>query len=75
MLANECERLQQNHLPEALIAQCIRQIYFFIDVTLFNELMDRKDLCTTGHGFQIKIQLSQLEGWVLQKSKPFHFAK
>eukprot|EP01156_Anaeramoeba_ignava_P020685 Anaeramoba_ignava/c16853_g2_i1.p1 GENE.c16853_g2_i1~~c16853_g2_i1.p1 ORF type:complete len:290 (+),score=78.32 c16853_g2_i1:64-870(+) len=58
--------LQTNYFPEELIISIIKQIVYFIDCTLFHELLNRDGLCTQKKVLQIKLGLSQLEDWMFK---------
>lgn len=62
ILENFLKILQEKFISEAIIIQIFRQIFSFIDAILFNELLNRKDLCNYTNGLQIKLELSNLEG-------------
>lgn len=62
VMSNNYEIFKRNFLPDPLQLQIFTQIFHFMDSILFNELLDRKDLCTSSNGFQIKLEISQIEG-------------
>lgn len=59
---------KKNHVSDGLISILINQIFHFIDIKLFNELITRKELCRVSNGFQIKLELSALESWIKEHS-------
>jgi len=44
--------------------QCFHHGIYFISAYLFNELLERKDLCRPQIAFQIKMSVSVIAGWV-----------
>lgn len=54
----------ENHIPLSLVKQFFTQGFYFINFTLFNTLLNTKRMCTCANGFQIKLELSQLEQWI-----------
>jgi len=67
------ELLQAHHIPESIIGQLFSQLYYYVDAVLFNELCERRDLCSANNGLKIKLELSKLEDWT-QKSPILHKA-
>jgi len=47
-----------------LSTQCFHHGIYFISAYLFNELLERKDLCRPQIAFQIKMSVSVIAGWV-----------
>ena len=52
-----------NSVDPLLIQQLFAQIFFFINATMVNNLMLRKDLCHWSSGMQIRHNLAELEEW------------
>lgn len=52
--------------PE-VIAQVIKQLFYFICANSLNNLLLRKDLCHWSKGTQIRYNLSHLENWTRDK--------
>ena len=79
--------LQDSHIPDAIISQTFVQLMWYINAILFNQILHRKDICTVTNGFQVKLELSQMEGnlatfivrftffeeWINQKGGPVIF--
>jgi hypothetical protein len=64
--------MKKNFIFDSVIKHFIEQIFYFIDAQVFNTLLKRPDLFTVGHGFQIKMSISQLESALSKADK--HFA-
>lgn len=54
----------ENSIHMQLMKQFFSQAFYFINFTLFNTLLNTKRMCTCSNGFQIKLELSQLEQWI-----------
>ena len=61
------ENIQQSHLPDPIVSQFFIQLFYHINAVLLNALLYRKELCTSSNGFQIKLEISELDTWILQK--------
>ncbi|XP_047130704.1 unconventional myosin-Va isoform X1 [Hydra vulgaris] len=46
-----------------LIKQIFTQIYYFINATMINNVLLRKDMCHWSRGLQIRFNVTQLEEW------------
>jgi myosin-5 len=55
------EQLRNFKLSENIIARAIQQIITFVDITLFNEILLRKDICSSAKANQMKYNVTQLE--------------
>jgi len=55
-------------LFDSVMEQLMNQVFFFINATLFNHLIEHPDLCTPSTGFQLKLSLSLLEDWIVGSS-------
>jgi len=55
--------LNAHCVETSLIKQIFRQIYYFINATMVNNILLRKDMCHWSRGLQIKFNLTQLEEW------------
>jgi len=52
----------------SIIKQLVRQVLYFINASLVNTLLLRKDLCHWSKGIQIRYNLSQVEQWVREQN-------
>ena len=60
----DCYMLLKRHAVfDSVLQQFFCQAFYFINASLFNNLLKRKELCTCASGFRIKLGLSQLEEW------------
>jgi myosin-5 len=55
------QSLRRNKLSENIIEKATQQLFTFIDVTLFNEILFRKDICSSSRGIQLRSKITQLE--------------
>jgi myosin heavy subunit len=61
-IKNTLQLLHSNHIPEIIVSRIMKQLVTFIDVTIFNEILLRKDICSFAKGNTIKQNIEQLEG-------------
>ncbi|KAL6050050.1 Chromatin assembly factor 1 subunit A [Balamuthia mandrillaris] len=69
VLTKALKLLRQQHLFDSVIQQFFCQLFYNTNARIVNTLVDRKELCTCGNGFQIKLGLSQLEEWVSKQGR------
>jgi myosin-5 len=58
--------LQESKVSETVIIYLMSQIMHFIDCSLFNEILLRKDLCSYAKGMEMKNNIAQLDDEVSQ---------
>ncbi|XP_042377972.1 myosin-6-like isoform X1 [Zingiber officinale] len=61
--------LQGNYVPEILIQKFFVQVFFFINIQLFNSLLLRRECCSFSNGEYVKSGLDEMELWC-NKLKP-----
>ncbi len=54
---------QQYFVPVALVKTIFQQIFLYIDSTLFNEIILRRDLCSWSQGMELKMKVSLIDEW------------
>ena len=54
---------QQNIVPIPVSKQIFHQVYAFINASVFNEVMLRRNLCKMATGMEYKMKFSRLEEW------------
>ncbi|KAL5257244.1 hypothetical protein ACHWQZ_G012247 [Mnemiopsis leidyi] len=59
--------LNSQNISINIVRQFIGQLLYFINATLLNNLILRKDLCHWSKGIQIRYNLSQVEQWVREQ--------
>ncbi|KAJ8767312.1 hypothetical protein K2173_017356 [Erythroxylum novogranatense] len=59
------ERLQNNHVPSFFIRKLVTQVFSFVNISLFNSLLLRRECCTFSNGEYIKSGLAELEKWIV----------
>ncbi|XP_058725005.1 myosin-15-like isoform X1 [Vicia villosa] len=57
-------KLRGNHVPPFFIRKLVTQVFSFINITLFNSLLLRRECCTFSNGEYMKSGLAELEKWI-----------
>ncbi|MED6221447.1 hypothetical protein PIB30_054772 [Stylosanthes scabra] len=57
-------QLRENHVPSFFIRKLVTQVFSFINITLFNSLLLRRECCTFSNGEYVKSGLAELEKWI-----------
>jgi myosin heavy subunit len=60
-LGNCLQTFQTNRIEPRFVRQIFRQVFFFLNASIFNEIILRRDLCSSTKGMDIKIIISGLE--------------
>ncbi|MFS7944635.1 putative myosin ATPase [Helianthus anomalus] len=58
------DRLRGNHVPLFFIRKLTTQVFSFINISLFNSLLLRRECCTFSNGEYVKSGLAELEKWI-----------
>ncbi|XP_062160286.1 myosin-15 [Alnus glutinosa] len=58
-------RLRGNQVPSFFIRKLITQVFSFINISLFNSLLLRRECCTFSNGEYVKSGLAELEKWIV----------
>ncbi|KAF6146596.1 hypothetical protein GIB67_008882 [Kingdonia uniflora] len=58
-------RLCENHVPSFFIRKLVTQVFLFINISLFNSLLLRRECCTFSNGEYVKSGLAELERWIV----------
>eukprot|EP00210_Caulerpa_lentillifera_P009028 g8617.t1 len=56
--------LKANHMPHFLMQMLFKQIFAFINVQLFNQLLLRRECCSFSNGEYVKSGLAEVERWI-----------
>ncbi|KAL5559547.1 hypothetical protein UlMin_035758 [Ulmus minor] len=64
-------RLRKNHVPSFFIRKLITQVFSFINISLFNSLLLRRECCTFSNGEYVKSGLAELEKWIVNATEEF----
>ncbi|KAL6216868.1 hypothetical protein ACLB2K_010086 [Fragaria x ananassa] len=64
-------RLRGNHVPSFFIRKLITQVFSFINMSLFNSLLLRRECCTFSNGEYVKSGLAELEKWIVNTGDEF----
>lgn len=55
-----------NHVPKPLVRSLFRQLFAFINVQLFNQLLLRRECCSFSNGEYVKTGLGRVEQWIME---------
>ncbi|EOA15895.1 hypothetical protein CARUB_v10003985mg [Capsella rubella] len=64
-------RLRENHVPSFFIRKLVTQVFSFINLSLFNSLLLRRECCTFSNGEYVKSGISELEKWIANAKEEF----
>lgn len=64
-------QLRGNHVPSFFIRKLITQVFSFINISLFNSLLLRRECCTFSNGEYVKSGLAELEKWIVSATQEF----
>ncbi|KAL5189912.1 Myosin-15 [Glycine soja] len=64
-------RLCANHVPSFFIRKLVTQVFSFINITLFNSLLLRRECCTFSNGEYVKSGLAELEKWIANAKEEY----
>ncbi|XP_068326692.1 myosin-15-like [Pyrus communis] len=64
-------RLRGNHVPSFFIRKLITQVFSFINMSLFNSLLLRRECCTFSNGEYVKSGLAELEKWIVNTGEEY----
>ncbi|KAH7574460.1 hypothetical protein JRO89_XS03G0299300 [Xanthoceras sorbifolium] len=64
-------RLRENYVPSFFIRKLITQVFSFINISLFNSLLLRRECCTFSNGEYVKSGLAELEKWIVNATEEF----
>ncbi|GAB4836919.1 hypothetical protein Ancab_001830 [Ancistrocladus abbreviatus] len=65
------DRLCGNHVPSFFIRKLVTQVFSFINISLFNSLLLRRECCTFSNGEYVKSGLAELEKWIVSAKEEF----
>ncbi|KAF8063028.1 XI-F [Scenedesmus sp. PABB004] len=60
-------KLRDNHVPKPLVQALFRQLFSFVNVQLFNQLLLRRECCSFSNGEYVKTGLAQVESWIMER--------
>lgn len=63
ILNNFLHLLRANHVPQILAHKLLTQIFYMVNVQLFNRLLLRRECCSLSNGEYIRAGLTQLKHW------------
>jgi myosin V len=61
--------LQENHVPPFLVRKLFEQLFSFVNVQLFNQLLLRRECCSFSNGEYVKTGLAEVEMWAGKAGK------
>ncbi|KAK5619473.1 Unconventional myosin-Vc [Crenichthys baileyi] len=56
--------MSHHGMEQSLVKQAVKQLFFLVGATTFNQIMLRKDMCSCRKGMQIRCNISYLEEWL-----------
>ena len=56
--------VKADNVPRALVQALFRQLFSFINVNLFNQLLLRRECCSFSNGEHVRTGLAQVELWI-----------
>ena len=56
--------MKDTHVPKFLIRKLFKQVFAFINVQLFNQLLLRRECCSFSNGEYVKTGLAELGNWI-----------
>ncbi|KAL4571155.1 hypothetical protein LXL04_017906 [Taraxacum kok-saghyz] len=65
------DRLRNNHVPSFFIRKFTTQVFTFLNISLFNSLLLRRECCTFSNGEYVKSGLAELEKWIANAKEEF----
>ena len=65
IFTNFIATFQQTHIHDKVVQHFFLEVFYFVNATIFNELMLRRDLCTFSTGMEYKMKVTMLEGEIL----------
>jgi len=69
ILSTYHQAFKKHYLLDSVMQQYFYQVYYFINASLFNKLLENKStLCTCANGFKIKQTMAELEDWGSHRS-------
>lgn len=63
--------LRENYVPSFFIRKITTQVFSFINISLFNSLLLRRECCTFSNGEYVKSGLAELEKWIVNATEEF----
>ncbi|XP_058786006.1 myosin-15-like isoform X5 [Vicia villosa] len=64
-------QLCANNIPSFFIRKLVTQVFSFINMTLFNSLLLRRECCTFSNGEYVKSGLAELEKWIVNANEEY----
>ena len=61
--------LKENHVPSFLIRKLFEQLFSFVNVQLFNQLLLRRECCSFSNGEYVKTGLAEVERWAVSAGR------
>ena len=57
-------QLKAAHVPAFLVRKLFQQLFSFVNVQLFNQLLLRRECCSFSNGEYVKTGLAEVENWI-----------
>jgi myosin-5 len=62
-------QLKAAHVPAFLVRKLFQQLFSFVNVQLFNQLLLRRECCSFSNGEYVKTGLAEVENWIASAGK------
>ena len=62
-------QLKEAHVPAFLVRKLFQQLFSFVNVQLFNQLLLRRECCSFSNGEYVKTGLAEVENWIHSAGK------
>ncbi|KAK9809830.1 hypothetical protein WJX72_000004 [[Myrmecia] bisecta] len=63
------DTLKRNFVPQFLVKKLFQQLFSFVNVQLFNQLLLRRECCSFSNGEYVKTGLAEVENWIHSAGK------
>lgn len=63
--------LKDTNVPKILVQALFKQLFSFVNVQLFNQLLLRRECCSFSNGEYVKTGLIQVENWILDAGSEY----
>jgi myosin-5 len=63
--------VKEAHVPRVLVQALFRQLFSFVNVQLFNQLLLRRECCSFSNGEYVKTGLAQVENWISEAGQDY----
>ncbi|KAG1675861.1 hypothetical protein FOA52_001518 [Chlamydomonas sp. UWO 241] len=65
------ETVKATHVPRPLVQALFKQLYAFVNVNLFNQLLLRRECCSFSNGENVRMGLNTVEQWLTSTGREY----